>query len=382
MKILIITPTFYPQIGGGENYILNLARELGNKKKYDVSVVTSAKTLKGIRRIDNITVYYTPYKEIFGTEVISPFHVYNIIRRLKPDIIHGHGPSVSQDIGFFLSRLFGIPMVMTYHADLDPNKVISRIYMKLSTKVILKNIDKVIVTSKDVYFAKLLKRGIPREKLLTIPVGVEYNKFINMHNNSLLKEKFNIREKKIILFVGGLDRTHLYKRLDLLINSMVLVKSKIPNVHLIIVGRGELVPEYKHMVELLNIQNDVSFHTDVTDNELPYYYSAADLFVLPSPTTGEGFGIVLLEAMSTGTPVITSDGCAGAFAVENGQAGLLYKAFDVNDLSVKITKILTDDELASKLGENGKRYAKNYEWKQIAQQIESVYKQILSKRIR
>src|ERR671938_533243 len=144
MKILIITPTFYPQIGGGENYILNLARELGNKKKYDVSVVTSAKTLKGIRRIDNITAYYTPYKEIFGTEVISPFHVYNIIRRLKPDIIHGSGPSVSQDIGFFLSRLFGIPMVMTYHADLDPNKVISRIYMKLSTKVILKNIDKVI----------------------------------------------------------------------------------------------------------------------------------------------------------------------------------------------------------------------------------------------
>lgn len=308
MKILIITSTFYPQIGGGENYILNLAREL--KIKHGVSVLTSAKTLKGIHRIDNVTVYYTPYKEIFGTEVISPFHIYNTIRKLKPDIIHGSGPSVSQDIGFFLSIIFNIPMVMTYHSDLDPNNAISRIYTKISTKTVLKHMQKVIVTSKK-YFDILNEIGVPQEKLLAIPVGVEFTKF-TVQNSNLIKDKLNLKEKKIILFVGGLGRSHLYKRLDLLINSMVSVKSKIQNVYLLVVGRGEFVPDYKHMVERLEIQDNVSFHTGVKDDELPYYYSAADLLVLPSPSEREGFGLVLLEAMAAGTPVITSDRCGGS----------------------------------------------------------------------
>jgi glycosyltransferase involved in cell wall biosynthesis len=378
MKILIISSTFYPQIGGGENYILNLAIELG-RRKHDVWVLTSAQTVKGIRRIDNVTVLYAPYMKIFGTEVISPFHMYNIIRKLKPDIIHGSGPSVSQDIGFFLSRPLKIPMLITYHADLDPNKTISRIYTKISTKTVLKRMQRVIVTSKK-YFDILVERGVPQEKLLDIPVGVEFTKFTDAQNSNLIKDKLHLKEKKTMLFVGGLDRGHLYKRLDLLINSLVLVKRKIRNAYLVVVGRGEFISKYKNMVEHLGIQEDVSFQTDVSDDELPFYYSAADLFVLPSPTEREGFGLVLLEAMAAGIPVIASDKCGGAFAVENGQAGLLYRAYDVNDLSVKIIKILMDDELASKLGENGKTYAKSHDWKKISHEIELVYEELLTNR--
>jgi glycosyltransferase involved in cell wall biosynthesis len=148
---------------------------------------------------------------------------------------------------------------------------------------------------------------------------------------------------------------------------------------LIIVGKGELLPEYKRTTEFLELQNYVSFHTNVKDDELPYYYSAADLFVLPSPTEGEAFGIVLLEAMSVGIPVIASDKCGGSFAIEESNSGLVYKRYDIEDLSNKIIQILRDDSLASKLGENGIKCAQKYDWTQIAKKVETVYNEILSK---
>jgi glycosyltransferase involved in cell wall biosynthesis len=380
MKILIITPVFYPQIGGGENYTMHLAIELA--KRHKVIILTSAKALRGIRTIENITVNYCPYRQIFGTEVISPFSIYKTIRKLRPDIIHGNGPSVSQDIGFFLSRMLNIPMVTTYHADLNANKTISRLYAGLSTRVVLRNMHKIIVTSCNLFFGILQERGVPKGKLSVIPVGVEYEKFACMCDTNLVRQRFNLKGKKIILFVGRLDRGHLYKRLDLLIHAFHFLKEKIQNAHLMIVGGGEFITQYKSMVKLLKIQDDVSFHTEVNDDELPYYYSAADIFVLPSPEKGEGFGTVLLEAMSTGIPIIASDKCGGAFAVEDSKAGLLYRAYDVNDLSSKIIKILTDNSLALKLREKGRGYAKRYEWGQICKEVEMVYDEVLSRQAR
>ena len=378
MKILYVTPVFYPEVGGGEKYMFNLAREIA--KKHEVIVITSAKILEGKKKIDNLLVYYLNFNEVFGTEVIPIHSLYKLVRGIKPDIIHGSGPSITQDIGFILSRVLGIPMIMTYHGNPNLDKTISRLYIKFATWIVLKKICKIIVTSKIRYSEMIEKRGINKERVQLIPVGVEFGKFkLEINTKSVIRDKFNLREKKIILFVGGLDRRHIYKRLDLLLNAIVSVKKEIPNTHLIIVGKGELLPEYKRTSEFLKLQNHVSFHPNVKDDELPYYYSSADLFVLPSPTEGEAFGIVLLEAMSAGIPVIASDKCGGSFAIEESNSGLVYKRYDIEDLSNKIIQILKDDSLASKLGENGIKCAQKYDWTQIAKEVETVYDEILSK---
>jgi glycosyltransferase involved in cell wall biosynthesis len=371
MRIVAITPNFYPHKGGGENYVLNLGIELA--KKHEFTVICPAIRKKGRHQIGNIEVYYLPYKTIFGTDVISTWHMYNTIRLLKPNIIHGHGPSVSQDIGLFLSKILRIPMVTTYHASIDLRRTISRIYMKFCVSIVLRNMEKVIVTSKSTYSKMQSKTGIHRSNIVFIPVGVHYDIFNNVQNANVIRQKFDLKEKKIVLFVGRLDNRHLYKRLDLLINSITLVKKKIQNIHLMVVGDGGNISQYRLLVQSLGIQNDVSFHTDVRDDELPYWYSAADAFVLPSPSDEEGFGIVLLEAMSAGIPVITSDACWWAFSIQEGKSGLLYKAYDIDDLSCKIITILTNDALSSEMTKNGKEYAKAYDWKVIVKAVESIY---------
>jgi glycosyltransferase involved in cell wall biosynthesis len=377
MRILAISPAFYPQIGGGENYILNLGRQLAQKHEY--AVISPAKTLKGTQQIGNIGAYYLPYKKIFGTEVISLRHIYRVIKILKPDIIHGHGPSVTQDLGLLLSKILKIPMVTTYHSHLRSERAISRIYIKFSIRIVLKNMKKVIVTSKSTYCEMLEKGGLYKANLVFIPVGVDYNRFANIQNSHLMKEKFGLKGKKIVLFVGRLDSQHQYKRLDLLINSLLLVKRKIQNIYLVVIGDGDNITEYQRLVKLLGIQDNVSFQTNVKDDELPYWYSAANVFVLPSPSNQEGFGIVLLEAMSSGIPVITSDRSGGAFSVKEGKSGLLYKAYDIYDLSCKMITILTDDTISSEMGKNGRRYASKYDWRLIAKAVESTYLHVINK---
>lgn len=375
MRIIAITPVFYPQRGGGENYVLNLGIELA--KEHEYIVICPNKGMKGRYKIGDVEVYYLPFKTIFGTEVISPWHLYRTIRMLKPDIIHGHGPSVSQDIGLFLSKILRIPMVTTYHANLNLERTVSRIYMKFCNGIVLRNMEKVVVTSKSTYYKMQNKRRIHRNDIVFIPVGVHYDIFNKVQNTDVIRQKFNLKGKKIVLFVGRLDNNHRYKRLDLLINSITLVKKEIQNVRLMIVGDGNNISEYRSLVHSLDIQNDVSFHTDVSDDELPCWYLTADVFVLPSPSDQEGFGIVLLEAMSTGIPVITSDKSGGAFTIEEGKSGLLYKAYDIHDLSRKIITILTNDALSSEMRKNGREYAKTYDWKLIAKAAESVYLDVI-----
>ena len=116
-------------------------------------------------------------------------------------------------------------MIMTYHGNPNLDKTISRLYIKFVTDLILKKICKIIVTSKMIYSEMIEKRGICQERLSLIAVGVEFAKFkLGVHNKNIIRDKFDLHGKKIILFVGGLGKRHIHKRPDLLLNSMVSVK--------------------------------------------------------------------------------------------------------------------------------------------------------------
>ena len=185
-------------------------------------------------------------------------------------------------------------------------------------------------------------------------------------------------EGKIILFVGGLDKAHNFKGLDMLLASTA--KLKIKDWRLWIIGDGDLRFRYEEQARELTINKQVEFLGQITDRELPNYYRKADLFVLPSVNRHEAFGLVLLEAMASGLPVIASDLPGVRRVFENNIQGLLARPGDVRDLAKKIEEVLSSENMAENMGQAGRKLVKEkYNWITAGEKLENIYENLLNK---
>jgi len=326
MKILILTSDFYPRIGGGENYILNLAKQFS--KQNEVHVLCPNELDSGIKKIFGLTVHYLPYYKAFGNKFIKPSIISKNIKKINPDIIYSSGPSIMDFFAVFLSKKFKKRSFLTYHADLDLNKLSSRIFTKLYFWLCLPQYDKIIVTTKK-YQEILKNRGITPKKMSIVPVGFEIT---NKNRVNIFKDK----KAKKLLFVGALDSQHLYKNLSTLIEAMNLLKEE--GFELSIVGDGDLRKKYQEQVEKSNLKN-IKFLGKLKDKKLIREYKSSEIFILPSNSEKEGFGIVLLESLSLGCKIITGEKSGGAYLInENPKIGKLYSGTK-EDLSNKIRSL-------------------------------------------
>ncbi|MFB0563981.1 MAG: glycosyltransferase family 4 protein [Candidatus Lokiarchaeia archaeon] len=373
MRILYTVRDFTPAVGGEVSYMSNLARSIANRGR-DVSVITSTKSsIKRKERYSNFTVYRIGHIfDILGMPFLNPFKFNKLINKIRPDLIHTSGVNPFADGTSILAKINSIPIILTHHGDPNLEKFISRTYIRLE-KNLMKYFD-VIITSTQEYRDILQNRGIPSKKIKVIPVGVEWKRFnsVSEREKMELKKELNVNNEKIILFVGGLTKGQLFKRPDYLLKA--LSKINRDDIILIMVGRGELLEHYKEFAKKLGIKNKVLFKNNVSDEELPAYYHISDLFVLPSPSNQEAFGIVLLEAMAAGCPVITSDKAGGRILIEESDCGFTYNSKNINDLSNKIEELLTNEKMLSEKSLISLKHSKNYDWKEIASKVEKVYK--------
>lgn len=352
MKIIFITSDFYPRIGGGENYILNLAKEFSIEN--DVHVFCPNELDNGTRNIFNFKVHYLPFYTLLGNKFIKPLLIYKYAKKINPDIIYSSGPSIMDFFAVFSSKILRKKIVITYHADLDLSKLTSRFFTIVYFLFCLPRYCKIIVTTNR-YKSILLNRGIKTEKIFVVPVGFE--------NRNKDYDFDKVIEKKIqLLFVGGLDSQHLYKNSEILIKSMAcLDKNKFK---LNIIGEGELKARYQNLAKNLNLSN-VKFLGSVNDQELIDQYKKANILILPSNSEKEGFGIVLLEALSFGCKIIAGSKCGGAFLIEeNVEFGALYDG-TVSDLYNKINNIVLNHFDIYKMD----KFLKKYEWSEISKEI-------------
>jgi glycosyltransferase involved in cell wall biosynthesis len=293
------------------------------------------------------------------------------IREVDPDVVHLSGPSLVADAAAVLCRMRGKPTVMTYHAHLNLERPVSKAFHAFSLRLALPSNDRIIVTT-PLYQEELEGEGIRPDKLAIIPVGADVRRFRQ-------GPRAWRTGRKTILFVGGLDWQHRYKRPDLLLEAFERIAPG-RDLELVFVGRGEVTKDLQTKADQLGIADRVAFRPEVMDADLPREYHEADVFVLPSPSEQEGFGIVLLEAMASGTPVITSERCGGAFAVSESGAGLLYRPYDIDDLAAKILKVLEDREAWERMSHAAAEYAKGYDWSIIASRISAIYDDVLGGR--
>ena len=255
---------------------------------------------------------------------------------------------------FFIHRMLGIPYVVITHAleIMDEN---SRF---LVTKI-LQNAAYVICYS-EFTKQKILNLGVNEDKIekLSLAVNLNNSVFPEEERNNL-RNKLNIGSEKIILSVC---RHQNYKGIDMVLEALSLVCQSLPNIKYITIGSGRQTYALIKKARRLNLEGKVLFLGQKNNQELAGYFDLCDVFILTSRkivskrrVLAEGFGIVFLEANSFGKPVIGGNSGGIPDAVIDGVTGLLVNPEDPKEIAQTIIRLLKDEALAKRLGENGKR---------------------------
>lgn len=387
MRILQITPFFFPSIAGIENYVYNLSNNLSNNgHNITILTVNTEKVQKEEIISKNVSVYRCSLNFRYHKGLISIEFIKRILSANDYDIYHVHIPfPLGLEIAVVASKIHNIPLVVTHHGEYTKGNVlyslISSTYSKICRTISLKYVDWIVFLTQSYSESLKLNKKI-RKKIKIIKTGVDTQRFSTTNDGATLRKKYGFTDKdKVVLFVGSLSLYNRYKGVDYLIRALHEVRSVNDNVKLVIVGRGELVSELKELAKQLKLEKEVIFATSVSDEELPYYYALCDVFALPSISGPESFGIVLLEAMASGKPVIASDLPGVNDVVKDGITGYLMEPKNVKQLSQRILKIIKDVKRGKKFGENSQKVInEEYQWANIVEEFEELYNNAICKK--
>jgi glycosyltransferase involved in cell wall biosynthesis len=381
LRIAHVTATFPPYAGGTGNVAWHQARELA-RRGHDVHVLTAdmggpPMAPKGVQ----VKRLRAPAR--FGNAPLLPA----LLPALRDfDLVHLHYPFYfGAELVWLAHRLFHVPYLVSYHNDVQLAghlKFVAPAHHALMGQRIVSDARRLLFTTleygRSSYIAHLAERSTTQE----IPNGVDIQRFQPGLDGSSVRNRFGLTANDCsILFVGGLDRPHYFKGVTVLLDAL----SRLPNPHiqLVIVGDGDLRPSFERRTAELGLSNRVHFLGRAPDAELPMYYAAADLLVLPSVTRGEAFGLVLLEAMACGRPVIASDLPGVRHVVRTTGGGELVRAGDAAALAAAMARLAANPTLRQTLGQRGRAgVEQNYTWPTIAERLEAAYYAVLHDRNR
>jgi glycosyltransferase involved in cell wall biosynthesis len=211
-------------------------------------------------------------------------------------------------------------------------------------------------------------------KIRVVPNGVDTERFMQQENSAEIRQQFGLGDEPCVLFVGGLVSR---KGLPYLVEAAKKVVKQKVNTQFLIVGDGPLRIQLKGTIASAGLGDNFKFLGSLKDSELPKIYNCADVFVLPS--VQEGQGIVLLEAQSSGVPVVAFNSGGVKEAMRNGETGLLVQPGNTDDLAEALIKLLNNKPLRESLGLNGRKYVEaNYTWDVSTKKMLEVYREALS----
>jgi glycosyltransferase involved in cell wall biosynthesis len=381
LRVAHVTATFPPYAGGTGNVAWNQARELA-RRGHNVHVLTAA--LGGpVVTPDRVSVHRLRTLARFGN---APFMPALLRWATRFDLVHLHYPFYfGAELIWLAWRLFRVPYVVSYHNDVELAGHLRSLALRhhaLVGQQILSEARRLLFTTIDYGRSSYAATMVERPTTGEVPNGVDTQRFHPGLDGSSVRRRYGLSaEECCVLFVGGLDRPHYFKGVTVLLDAL----SRLPNVHikLIVVGDGDLRPSFEHRAAELGLSDRVHFSGTATDGELPMHYAAADLLVLPSVTRGEAFGLVLLEAMACGRPVIASDLPGVRHVVRTTGGGELVRACDADALAAAIARLAANPTLRQTLGQRGRTgVEQNYAWPAIAERLEATYYAVLHDRNR
>lgn len=379
MHIAHVTATFPPHYTGTGmvcyHNALGLAR-LGHQ----VTVFTARDAPDAGESLEGVTVRRLPALFRFGNAPFLP----GLLKMGRFDVVHLHYPFYfGSEMVYLKSVLGGVKYVVTYHQDVlfaGALRHPERIHHRLVGRRVLTRARKVLATSRDYAEASRLSELLRTRPgaVGVLPNGVDVERFHPNVNVGDLRARYGLDpEDRIVLFVGGLDRAHYFKGIPVLLEAVARVPDT--RVKLLLVGDGDLRPAYQGQAAALGLEKRVLFCGRVPDDALPAHYALCDLLALPSTTLGEAFGLVLLEAMACGKPVIASNLPGVRSVVSDGETGLLVTPGDAHDLTEKLCTLLDSPVRRQEMGARGRAIVeKTYAWRRIIPRLVAIYEEVLA----
>ena len=359
--------------GGLERYVFELADSLQGEVEY-TNIVARRGPPPDVENIGR-TVYARPVAYLAGAPVCPsmPFHAMRLHKANPFQIVHLQFPADPMAHFATLALPRTVRRVITWHSDIVRQRISLQLYRPF-LKRLVQSADAIILpTPAHFTSSQQLSQWIARERTRVVPFGVDYARF--MYRPALSDEIRCRYDNRFLVFALG--RHVYYKGFEYLIRAM----RDVPEVRAVIGGKGPLTGQLASLARELGVADRIDFVGRIADADLPAYYHACDVFCMPSVERAEAFGIVQLEAMASGKPVLCCRLGNGVNWVNlDGTTGLAVEPRDPAALAKALQTLRDDTELRSRLGRQArKRATEQFSLEAMARGTLDAYREALSR---
>ncbi len=378
MRVGFFSDSYYPYISGVVRSIDLFSREL-RLLGHDVYIFApdypECETEPYIYRFSSV-----PAPSVPDFRLAIPFmpNITEKVRELNLDVIHTHSPFMMGRLASALAKKLTLPLVFTYHTNYEEfahyiplsQKTARRLTVRV-TKDFCNRCD-VVITPTPIIKSSLSNFGV-ESPIKVIPTGVDIEKY-QRGNKFWMRRRYRFQqEDQVLLYVGRLgEEKNLFFLLDLVKDLM----EEMPNLYLMLVGKGPEEKIFRRAAANWDLEHRIIFTGIVTPQKVIDYYLGADIFVFPSKN--ETQGLVILEAMAAGLPVIAVDKGGPTAIIEDGVDGFLAKA-DKEEFKTRIKELLKDQSKRKRMGEEARKKANILSACEMTKRLEQIYLEISGK---
>lgn len=365
MKIALACPYGWEAPGGVQVHVRQLARRLEERGHRVIVLAPSRQSspepfVAGVGHPVRV-----PYNGSVAPICASPRSsrvVRRVLAEFRPDVVHVHEP-LTPSTGMFAARWSRAPVVATFHAYADRAALFSavapvlrRTWRRLDVRVAVSEAARQFVT-----------RRFPEGDVRIIPNGVEVDLFVKA-------EPADLPPGRRILFVNRLERR---KGFSVMVEAFRRLAAEEPEALLVVAGDGSERTAVRSLPA--GVRDRVIMLGNVPHDFLPPYHAASEVFCAPARSR-ESFGIVLVEAMAAGLPVIASDIPGYREVVRDGVDGILVPPEDPAALTAAVQRLLEHADAAKHLADAGRAQAERFSWDVVTREVEAAYEEAVARR--
>jgi 1,2-diacylglycerol 3-alpha-glucosyltransferase len=384
MRIAFFTNCYKPLINGVVSSIVSLKNAY--KKKGHNTYIFAPKVEGYNDQEDNVFRYYSvslTKKVKYPIAIPLSLRANRVIKEFKPDIIHIHHPFVLSMPAIMYAEKLGIPKILTIHTQYEryayyvspvpqviTNEAIKMIVASFSSKVD-------VVTTPSESMKKLINRYNIKKEIVVIPNAIDLNIFQEKDEQTCnnIREQLELSNEDIVLLYVG--RISFEKNIDKIIKSLALLKDKnIDKVKLVLVGEGTALNQLKSIVKSVGLEQNVKFVGAVDSETVKSYYQISDLFTFAS--TSETFGMVIIEALASGVPVLAVRAPGAIDILSDGFDGMLVED-DVSEFSARLELLIKNKDLRKRLAKGAFYTAQRYSIDNISDQMLNLYQRLVQR---